>query len=117
MPNSLLLHLQFFSSAVSRSSARVVQPAAGASISCSTAASNNLGSAEQPARETADVQWWLKKNEVVESSSAEAMRIREVVEALSTKPKPRQESIERFSLTVKFYLISRRVLVEFLGTI
>ena len=63
-------------------------------------------SAEQPARETAqplkalrsitDVQWWLKKNEVVLSSSAEAVRIREVVEALSTKPKPRQEIIGPF---------------------
>ena len=56
-------------------------------------------SAEQPARETAqplkalrsitDVQWWLEKNEVVLSSSAAAVRLREVVEALSTKPKPR----------------------------
>ena len=43
-----------------------------------------------------DVQRWLKNNEVVLSSSAEAMRIREVVDALSTKPKPRQEAIERF---------------------
>jgi hypothetical protein len=38
----------------------------------------------------------LKKNEVVFSSSAKAVRIREVVEALSTKPKPRQETIQRF---------------------
>ena len=64
-------------------------------------------SAEQPSRETAqpvkalrsitDVQWWLKTNEVVLSSSAEVMRIREVVDALSTKPKTRQQTIERFS--------------------
>ena len=63
-------------------------------------------SAEQPARETAqpvkalrsitDVQWWLEKNEVVLSSSAAAVRLREVVEALSTKPKPSQERIKRF---------------------
>ena len=63
-------------------------------------------SAEQPAREAAqpvkalrsitDVQRWLKNNEVVLSSSAEAMRIREVVDALSRKPTPRQEAIERF---------------------
>ena len=63
-------------------------------------------SAEQPARETAqpvkalrsitDVQWWLKNNEVVLSSSVETVRIIEVVEALSTKPKPRQETITFF---------------------
>ena len=63
-------------------------------------------SAEQPACEAAqpvkalrsitDVQRWLKNNEVVLNSSAEAVRIREVVDALSTKPKPRKEAIERF---------------------
>ena len=75
----------------------------------SSAVSSSSGSAEQPVCETAqpvkalrsitDVQWWLKKNEVVLSSSAEAVRIREVAEALSTNPKPRRETIERFSLT------------------
>jgi hypothetical protein len=88
----------FPSSAVSSSSGSAEQPAIINSLSGS--------SAEQPVRETAqpvkalrsitDVQWWLKKNEVVLSSSAEAVRIREVVEALSTKPKPRQETIKRF---------------------
>ena len=63
-------------------------------------------SAEQPARVAAqpvkalrsitDVQRWLKNNEVVLSSSAEVMRIREVVDELSRKPKPRQEAIQRF---------------------
>ena len=47
-------------------------------------------------RSITDVQWWLKNNEVVLSSSAETVRIREVVEALSTKPKPRQETIDFF---------------------
>ncbi len=88
----------FTSSAASSSSGSAEQPAIIHSLAGT--------SAEQPARETAqplkalrsitDVQWWLKKNEVVLSSSAEAVRIREVVEALSTKPKPRQETIERF---------------------
>jgi len=88
----------FTSSAVSSSTGSAEQPAIINSLSGS--------SAEQPVRETAqpvkalrsitDVQWWLKKNEVVLSSSAEAVRIREVVEALSTKPKPRQETIKRF---------------------
>ena len=63
-------------------------------------------SAEQPARVAAqpvkalrsitDVQRWLKNNEVVLSSSAEVMRIREVVDELSRKPEPRQEAIQRF---------------------
>ena len=84
--------------AVSSSSGSAEQPAIINSLASS--------SAEQPARETAqpvkalrsitDVQWWLKKNEVVFSSSAKAVRIREVVEAFSTKPKPRQETIQRF---------------------
>ncbi len=88
----------FTSSAVSSSSGSAEQPAIINSLAGS--------SAEQPARETAqpvkalrsitDVQWWLKKNEVVLSSSAEAVRIREVVEALSTKPKPRKQTISRF---------------------
>ena len=88
----------FTSSAVSSSSGSAEQPAIINSLAGS--------SAEQPAHETAqpvkalrsitDVQWWLKKNEVVLSSSAEAVRIREVMAALSTKPKPRQATIERF---------------------
>ena len=88
----------FTSSAVSSSSGSAEQPAIINSLAGT--------SAEQPARETAqpvkalrsitDVQWWLKNNEVVLSSSAEAMRIREVAEALSTNPKPRRETIERF---------------------
>ena len=88
----------FTSSAVSSSSGSAAQPAIISWLVGS--------SAEQPARETAqpvkasrsitDVQWWLKNNEVVLSSSAEAVRIREVVEALGTKPKPRQETIECF---------------------
>ena len=79
----------FTSSAVSSSSGSAEQPAIINSLAGS--------SAEQPVCETAqpvkalrsitDVQWWLKNNEVVLSSSAEAVRIREVVEALSTKPK------------------------------
>ena len=83
----------FFSSAASRSCARAAQPAA-ASSRCSTAASSNSGSAAQPAREAAqpvktlcsitDVQRWLQNNEAVLSSAAEAMRIREVVDALSS---------------------------------
>ena len=91
----------FTSSAVSSSSGSAEQSAIINSLAGS--------SAEQPVCETAqpvkalrsitDVQCWLKNNEVVLSSSAEAMRIREVAEALSTKPKPRQETIERFSLT------------------
>ena len=81
-----------------RASASAAQPAIISSLVGS--------SAEQPAREAAqpvkalrsitDVQRWLKNNEVVLSSSVEAMRIKEVVDALSTKPKPRQEAIERF---------------------
>ena len=88
----------FTSSAVSSSSGSAEQPAIINSLAGT--------SAEQPTRETAqpvkalrsiiDVQWWLKKNEVLLSSSAEAVGIREVVEALSTKPKPRQETIQRF---------------------
>ena len=88
----------FTLSAVSSSSGSAEQPAIIDSLADS--------STEQAARETAqplealrsitDVQRWLKKNEVVLSSSAEAVRIREVVEALSTKPKPRQETIQRF---------------------
>ena len=88
----------FTSSAGSSSSGSAEQPAIINSLAGT--------SAEQPARETAqpvkalrsitDVQWWLK-NEVVLSSSAEAVRIIEVVEALSTKPKPRQETIDFFS--------------------
>ena len=88
----------FTSSAVSSSSGSAEQPAIINSLAGS--------SAEQPVCETAqpvkalrsitDVQWWLKNNEVVLSSSAEAMRIREVAEALSTKPKPRRETIGRF---------------------
>ena len=80
----------FTSSAVSSSSGSAEQPAIISSLAGS--------SAEQPAREAAqpvkawicitDVQWWLKTNEVVLSSSAEAMRIREVVDCVSTKPKP-----------------------------
>ena len=95
----------FFSSAASSSTGRAAQPVAAFS-SCSTAASSSSGSAAQPAREAAqpvkelrsitDVQRWLKNNEVVLNSSAEAMRIREVVDALSTKSKPRQEDIECF---------------------
>ena len=88
----------FTSSAVSSSSGSAEQPAIINSLAGS--------SAEQPVCETAqpvqalrsitDVQWWLKKNEVVLSSPAKAVRIREVVEALSTKPKPRQETIQHF---------------------
>ena len=108
----------FFSSAASRSSARAAQPAA-ASSSCSTAASSNSGSAAQPAREAAqpvktlrsitDVRRWLQNNEAVLSSSAEAMRIREVVDALSTKPKPRQEASERFFKPFGFSRSSRSI--------
>ena len=89
----------FTSSAGSSSSGSAEQPAIINSLAGT--------SAEQPARETAqpvkalrsitDVQWWLKNNEVVLSSSAGTVRIIEVVEALSTKPKPRQETIEFFS--------------------
>ena len=47
-------------------------------------------SAEQPDRQAlhsiTDVQRWLKNDEVALTSSAKAMRIREVVDALSTKP-------------------------------
>ena len=97
----------FFSSAAPSSSGRAAPPAA-ASSSCSHAASSNSGSAAQPAREAAqpvkalrsitDVQRWLKSNEVALSSSAEAMRIGEVVDALSTlsKAKSRQKAIEHF---------------------
>ena len=97
----------FFSSAAPSSSNRVAPPAA-ASSSCSHAASSNSGSAAQPAREAAqpvkalrsitDVQRWLKSNEVALSSSAEAMRIGEVVDALTTlsKAKVRRDAIERF---------------------
>ena len=72
----------------------------------SDSAEQPAASFEQPAREAAqsvkalrsipDVQRWLKNNEVVLSSSAEAMRMKEVVGQLSRKPKPRQEAIERF---------------------
>ena len=88
----------FTSSAVSSSSGSAEQPAIINSLAGS--------SAEQPVCETAqpvkalrsitDVQWWLKNNEVVLSSSAEAMRIREVTEALSTKPQPRRKTVECF---------------------
>ena len=88
----------FTSSAVSSSSGSAEQPVIINALAG--------GSAERPVRETAqpvkalrsitDVQWWLKNNEVVLSSSAEAVRIREVAEALSTKPKPRRETVERF---------------------
>ena len=97
----------FFSSAAPSSSNRVAPPAA-ASSSGSHAASSHSGSAAQPAREAAqpvkalrsitDVQRWLKSNEVALSSSAEAMRIGEVVDALTTLPKAkaRRDAIERF---------------------
>ena len=97
----------FFSSAARGSSNRVAPPAA-ASSSGSHAASSHSGSAAQPAREAAqpgnalrsitDVQRWLKSNEVALSSSAEAMRIGEVVDALTTlsKAKARRDAIERF---------------------
>ena len=102
----------FSSSAASSSSGSAAQPAIISSLVGSSAewhATNSSlagSSAEQPALEAAqpvkascsitDVQWWLKNNEAVLSSSAEAMRIREVVDALSTKPKPLQKAIERF---------------------
>ena len=105
----------FFSSAAPSSSDRAEPPSSCSSAErpatslrsfVSSAASSNSGSAAHPAREAAqpvkalrsvtDVQRWLKNNEVVLSSFAEAMRIREVVDALSTKPKPRREAIERF---------------------
>ena len=80
------------------SSGSAAQPGTNSSLAAS--------SAEQPACEAAqpvralrsitDVQRWLKNIEVVLSSSAEAMRIRDVVDALSTKPKPRREAIEHF---------------------
>ena len=86
----------FFSSAASRSCARAAQPAA-ASGRCSTAASSNSGSAAQPAREAdqpvktllsiTDVQRWLQSNSLALSSPAEALRITEVVDALSTLSK------------------------------
>ena len=43
-----------------------------------------------------DVQRWLKDDEAALTSSAEAMRIREVVDALSKKPQPRHEAIACF---------------------
>ena len=92
------MELFFTSSAVSSSSGSAEQPAIINSLAGT--------STEQPARETAqplkalrsitDLQWWLEKNEVVLSSSAAAVRLREVVEALSTKPKPSRERIKRF---------------------
>ena len=73
--------------------------ASGSAAQPAIISSPSGSSAEPPAREASqpvkalrsitDVQRWLKNNEVVLSSSAEAMRIREAVEALSTKPKPR----------------------------
>ena len=100
---------------------RFQQPAREAAQPVKAAVSNSSGSAEQPAiisslagssaeqlaREAVqpvkallsitDVQWWLKTNEVVLSSSAEAMRIKEVVDCVSTKPKPKREAIAQFS--------------------
>ena len=80
----------FTSSVASSSSGSAEQPA----IISSRAGS----SGEQPAREAAQpvkalgsitaVQHWPKNNELVLSSSAEAMRIKEVVDFLSAKPKP-----------------------------
>ncbi len=88
----------FTSSAASSSSGRAEQPA----ITSLPAGSN----AEQPARNAvqlanalrsiADVDSWLKSNAVALGSSAEVMRIKEVVDCLSTKPKPRQEAVEQF---------------------
>ena len=66
---------------------------------CMEKSHETSSSAAQPVkalRSITDVQRWLKNNEVVLSSSAEVMRIREVVDELSRKPKPRQEAIQRF---------------------
>ena len=67
-------------------------------------ASSSSGSAaqpaEQPVRQTlysiTDVQRWLKNNEGALSSSAQGMRIREVVDVLNKKPRPRFQEIESF---------------------
>ena len=88
----------FTSSAVSSSSGSAEQPAIINSIAGSSAEQLVCETAQpvKALRSITDVQWWLKNNEAVLSSSAEAMRIREVAEALSTKPKPRRETVERF---------------------
>ena len=88
----------FTSSAVSSSSGSAEQPAIISSLA-GISAEQLAREAAQPVkalRSITDVQWWLKTNEVVLSSSAEAMRIKEVVDCVSTKPKPKRETIEQF---------------------
>jgi len=73
----------------------------GSNAECyATNSSRDGSSAEQPVRQSlrsiTDVQLWLKNDEVVLTSSAEATRISAVVDALSTKPHPRHQAIACF---------------------
>ena len=57
------------------------------------------GSAAQPpitCRSIADVDSWLKANTAALGLSVEAKRIKDVVEVLSARPKPRKEDVQEF---------------------
>ena len=57
------------------------------------------GSAAQPpitCRSIADVDSWLKANTAALGWSVEAKRIKDVVEVLSARPKPRKEDVQEF---------------------
>ena len=104
-----VLHLAFlmkrgFLFSQPRSASSAEQPASDGS----TVQPSSDGSAVQPAsdgsaaqppitcRSIADVDSWLKANTAALGWSVEAKRIKDVVEVLSARPKPRKEDVQEF---------------------